>query len=41
MHHSGRVKETYRLVSVADEGDYLVGVAVRGDEMQWAVSLLL
>ncbi len=27
MHHSGRVKETYRLVSVADEGHYLVGVA--------------
>ncbi len=40
MQHRGRVEENYRLVYVADEGQYLVGVAVRGDEMgRMSVSL--
>ena len=39
-HHSSRVEENYRLVYVADEGQNLVGVAVRGDEMhRMSVSL--
>lgn len=33
MHHGARVEESSRLVYFADEGQDLVGVAVRGDEM--------